>query len=346
MLLLSSLISVEPSQSTIGFEWDAPDACPSPASVVERVQARLGATLSQGRSRRLDVIARVRSDHDRSWSLRVWFITDEGTRHRDLADESCELLADAAATLIAINIDSLSPRDVEAEVADESAPTQPEAIEVTKVSSEPSPRPMPAIAPPPNRLLFSPPQPSTWAELRAGGGAAYGPLPSFHGGPAVSLAITHRHLRLELGTSAWLGPPRAVGNYYRGEARFVLLAASVRAGYAWLWPRLDVSLTGGIEAGGMFASTRGLASSGRGSQPWFAVTVAPTLVVRPHPVVSFWFTAEGLGVPVRPRFLVENAGEVHRARAWGVRLLAGIGFVLGRRPTIFKRSSGRTGGQR
>jgi hypothetical protein len=125
MLLGTTLVEPpppEPREGNIGFEWDAPEQCPDEEQVYAMVSERMPASLHESGAR-LDVIARVRETPDKKWSLRVWFITDDGTKTRDLVDEDCQLLADAVAILVAAR---LQPASDAAAVDEQVQPSPPE----------------------------------------------------------------------------------------------------------------------------------------------------------------------------------------------------------------------------
>lgn len=328
-LLLAGALAPANPEPAVAFEWDAPRQCPSQEEVDAKVELGVGAPLSSDRSRRLDVIARVRRAEAEgaqpTWALRIWFITDEETRRRDLENPDCDLLADAAATLVALNVELLSPRL-------ESVPEDPPR-ETIEASADPLRSPdspmLPALPPQP------PPQPTHWFEGRVGGGIVVGPLPGVGGGPALSLLWTFRGARLELGGSVGWAAPRSVD---MGQARYILIDGSLRAGYAWTFERWEVALTGGVLVGAVRGETTNLPREGAAARLFFGLVAGPSVAFRPRPWLSLWIGVDGFAVPMRPVFEVDGEGTIHRSGPVGVRALGGLGLRI---PS--SRNRGRAG---
>jgi hypothetical protein len=310
----SAFASVSPSPS-LGFEWDAPAECPSAADVEARVAARVGAPLREGDGARLDVIARVRRDEAGNFAMRVWIIDERRTHRRDVVDADCDLLADAAATVVAVFV---APQ-VEPEPDAREPRPDPEPV----VTPAPVVRPAPATPDPVARRRTR----VVGGDLRVLGHAELGTLRGVGGGAGVGGNLDIARARLELlarGTFA-AGVPLDPG-----AVAMRLWTVGVRAGFVPRWGRVELALMGGIEVGALAARGSGLPSARRGRVASSSLVAGPSVGFRPHPRVGLWLGLDGFVNLLRPRIVLDDGTLVHRPAPGGVRVSAGVGVRLGR----------------
>ncbi len=301
----------------VGFEWDAPTGCPEAEAVRAQVEARIDRPVDKGQRSNLEVIARVRKTDDGRWDMRLWFITPEGTRHRDVTDESCELLAETAATLVALRVQEDEAERERASAIPPAAPASTQAKPLPVVRAAPAGRPQRGRSRRP--LAF---------DLRAHGAVGFGLLPRIDAGPVIAINLDAGSLRVELVSAVLFAPPVAVAR--GGEARFVAASAALRAGWIKSLSRVQVAITGGPELGAVTARGRGLASDGKGTTFWGAVTLGPAVTVRPVLRLGIWAAVDGFVAFARPRFRVDEIGLVHRSGPAGVRALVGVSVRMGK----------------
>ncbi len=117
---------------------------------------------------------------------------------------------------------------------------------------------------------------------------------------------------------------------------FDLWSLGARAGYVVrAGRRLEVPLLLGLEAGQIHVRGVRLIDAGNDRTPWFAVVVSPGLTVAVHELVALVIGIDLLVPATRPRFVVENVGEIFRPSPIGLRGTLGLEF---RFPTRRSRS--------
>lgn len=338
-------------RGAIEVRWEAPPGCPDEQAVRAAVERHVGRPLAQIRDRKLSIIATAHRA-EAHWSLTVFTVTPEGTLERSLRYvHGCAPLAAAAAVLIAMTIDPqvlgrLDPHALEllTEVEEAAAPPPvpeppPEAAlapaqATSDVAVDPAPLLSTPVRPqtPPARPQTPPPPPSSPRNLDPRGGArlsgslGYGDIPSVGGGLAGALGLRlGRWFRTELTGGGWflrsvkLDLPNSAG------ATFNLWNVGLRAGAALpLGRHLEIPLLLGVEAGQIRVRGVQLIRAGDTRTPWAAVTLSTGLALVPLPALAVVLGLDGFIPVTRPRFVVENVGEIFRPRALGLRVSLGI----------------------
>jgi hypothetical protein len=311
-LALSVLVGAPAPSPSVGFEWDAPAQCPSAEAVEALVVDRVGAPLREGEGDRLDVIARVRRTDDGRFAMRVWIIDTNGTHRRDVEDADCALLAEAAATMVAVFVEP------EPQPEPEPGP-QPEA----KPAPEPEPGPQPEAKPAP---APQPRGPALGGDLRALGHFDLGTLPGPAGGFGLAGNVDIGRARLELlGRATFAGELPIPG----GTAAMQLWSAGLRGGFVPRWGRVELALMVGIDVGALSARAAAVPAARGGNVAWAAVVASPGVVFRPHPRVGLWAAVDGYVALLRPRIVLDDGTHVHQPAPGGFRASAGIGVRFG-----------------
>ncbi|MEM6290514.1 MAG: hypothetical protein AAGA54_04585 [Myxococcota bacterium] len=311
----------------VGFEWDAPSQCPSEVAVAEMVRARVGAPVREGETARLDAIARVRRTDDGRWALRLWVIDEEGTHRRDVEDESCALLAETAATMVAMFV-APSPDRVPESVEPEPA----EPVEPEPASTQPVPKPAAPVA----EVEVTPqPRPSTppdtelrplLGQLRVLAHAGVGLLPGGYGGVGLGGTLGWSGLRVDVrGRGAWTSAARVQSG---GQVRLQSYGGGAAAGWAFSTGRVQVPVLAGFDVGALVGRGDGLATERSGSVGWATASLRPAVTVRWGPRVGLWASAEGFVSLLRPSVRLDDGTSVFRMPAGGGAVSLGVVFFF------------------
>lgn len=357
MLLLPVTLGLAVALAPVGadLEWSAPADCPPGASVEAAAAALLGRPIDAGSGERIRARGTIaREAHGFRLDLEV----RSGGRvdRRSLRDPRCQVLAEAAALILATTVDPtlapiggpppLPPEPVpfikkidEEDVEDLSessglagpavvAPAAPDGLALVAPDAlvkdplaelEPVPPAMPAPAAP-ERLR---------AVIRVSGVFDQGSVPGPTGGLGLAVGVLRRGWRVELGLG-YLAPreirpdaPRPLGS------RLSLWTASIRGcGVAGLARRVELAGCGAVEAGAMLGTGLGVMDARTRAQPWLAVVVGPELAWRARPRFAVTLGVDAVLPLVRPVFTVDGYGPVFRGSPAGFRGLFGFQLRL------------------
>ncbi|MCH9682562.1 MAG: hypothetical protein K0V04_14085 [Deltaproteobacteria bacterium] len=314
------------SPSELELEWDAPASCPPRHTLLNRVQGLLGRPLGEASPPSVQVRAVV-SDGGDAFVLKLEMTTAAGQRIREFPGQTCEVLTDTAALVIATALDPSLAFGVEPEPEPEPGPEpgpepdpEPEPVEV---EPPPTVEPEPELTPQPE-----PAEPPLGGAVRAGAVGNLGPLPSAALGMGVAVALLRKRLRVELGFGYWF--PRPASSSIPGAGgRFQLWAVSARGCWAPRLPLVEVPLCGGLQAGPMRGDGTGLDAASTIRLPWVATELGGAFVVRPVSYLGVWLGAD-LVVPLtRPGFVIDDLGVVHRSRAVGGQAMVALEVRFG-----------------
>ena len=300
----------------VPLTWDAPEGCPSEEEVKEKVSERLDETAAtDGRW----AIARVR-ETDEGWNLRIWVPGEGAPRARSVDAGSCEELADAAVTLIAMTFMAPPPEEVEPEPEpdlDEIVDAQPEPVPQTEADRVVEPEPQP-----PSR------QRPFHGAVRVDGALGFGALPAVGGGLAVTPALVWRNARLELRGTFWGRRTIQVESPRDGRALFRMASLALRGcgvGVEKIW---EFPMCGGLETGVMFAQLDGVRLLHAPVRPWVAAHISAGVSIRPRPNVAITLSAEPWLALTKSRFNRLDS-TFHESEWWGVRGFLGLELRFG-----------------
>ncbi len=322
------------SPAKVEFRWDAPAGCPEEAHVVAQLETLLGGPLAARQGDALTAIARVRRDPDGLYDLRLWTVSAEGTLHRSLRHEQCDMLAQAGVLIAAMTIDPLAAERMAdggatAAVAATAAPTDDEPPEPEPPEPEPLPTPPPTVEPPPEQLAPAPNTPKKQPRkvrgaVRAGVGLAFGDLPGVGASLRLTPALVWPRVRVELELA--YNPVRRARFDDRPDlgADLQLAAGALRICPVFARGRLEFLVCAGAEVGAMSGRGVGFMLTSDGRLLWSALHLAPALMIVLRPRIALWVGVEGQIALTRPQFVVAGFGPVYQARAGGVRGLLGV----------------------
>ena len=135
--LLTAYLGIEPAGPLL--EWDAPSSCVDERAVAERLQQLIPGEHAQTLTARA-VVTKVR---DR-YRMRVELVSATGTSVRELESQSCAVLAEAAAFVVAVAIDpavattAMQDDPIAEEVPSEEAPSEQAPSEEAPSEEAPS----------------------------------------------------------------------------------------------------------------------------------------------------------------------------------------------------------------
>lgn len=288
------------------LEWDVPPQCPPRASVLADVERFLPPELAAGGIRPAKIRANIRSDDDQHWKLALDVEVAEGHLTRSLEGESCEVVTAAAALVIAVMLDPAS-------VLEEVTPI---------VEVEPEPEPAPE-APPPS------PEPGprkidARGLVRLGALGAYDLLPRFAAGVSGAVGVKLASARLYV-VATWLAPQRALARGDLGAgADLQAWTVGLRGCWAPSVRRVDFPLCVSGSGGAIEAVGVGLTQNRSARGAWGGLGLSAGVAYAPVRWLALVADAEGVLGLTRPRFVIDDLGEVHRARRGGVRIGAGV----------------------
>lgn len=289
----------------VDVAWQAPAGCPDEAAFVASVERFLDRPL---REAVVDPVAArvVVKSADGGFAATLDLESGAREQTRQLRDESCEVLASAAAFIVAVTIDPEVVFPAEAIGEDEEgiagSATEPEPPVVTAPDSGPdeSDREAPAVAP--RRFPLR-------GAVRVSGNATAGVLPGFGPGLGVGGSVHVGRARIEV-DGAWLFE-RQLDLGAERSAEFRLWTVGGRGCWAPSAGPVEFPLCGGVQGGSMRGRSEGISFTDAKSSPWLAARVGPGLVYLPSRHAGVFLDAEALIPLVRPQFTIENLGEVY-----------------------------------
>ncbi|WP_394835214.1 hypothetical protein LVJ94_52820 [Pendulispora rubella] len=323
------------AQNTVSLEWNAPLAeCGDGAAVEVEVNRLLGGQPVAPEKR---VRARVRIERATDGAWHVDLVTERrGTRgERTLSAASCRAAADATALILALIIDptqvaatrtptGAAPSSDTPVMPGREAPATVMETSAVEVTPAPSPPSVAASDRAPRPQATAPKKDDTTA-LAAGvsGLGDLGALPTAAAGIGIFVAWTPGRARIEAsGVDYPDSTTHAMGG---GGGSFHLATGALRGCYAVnVHSPFESSPCVGFEAGAMGGDGFGVATPGSGTAFWAASVVGGLFAYRLTPHIALRLDT-GLSVAfVRPRFVLDNAGFVHRPSALGGRMAFGM----------------------
>ena len=330
----------------IDLTWEAPSGCPQSADVVARAQAHLPSPAAAEPS--LRAVARVTRD-GRDYQLRHELRSGDVVARKQLAVESCEAAADAAALLIALALD---PEAADARIA---APVEAEPVSQSASESNA------VVAPPGEGATSKPVAAATRAASRRGKPAApqlqiHQPsvLPGdeplafdFAVGVALALDLTVFPQTPAWGLRPWasvsLGRMRAAASFAlflpgQARARGVdarlegrAVGGDVSLGFALLRTRLTLAPYVVGELLRQTIVTRGISDPDATAATWGALGIGMHAAYALGLGLRVTLDPVGLAPLLRPRWLVHaSAGDVavFSAPSLAFRLSIGLAYAF------------------
>jgi hypothetical protein len=293
------------------------------------VRAAIGALLA----RRVDLDPTasvvVRGDIERTntgFRLRLAVDTAEGTEMRELENERCDVLGEAAALIVATGIDParVAARVHEAEVAGKQTPEAAPSIATQHdASAPPTAAAKPQRTDPPPRARVCP-----RGAITIAAGPAIGLVPSVAGWLGGDVAL---HLgRARIGATVGHTFARPTTDDDEAGARVRLTSAGLLGCFVPSWRKVALAACGLVELGAMHARGTGPGVAPSTQQAlWVGLGLRSGVEWSPIPWVALVAQVDVLAAARRPGFHVARAGEaqrVFRAAPAALRLSAGLSF--------------------
>jgi hypothetical protein len=340
----------------ISLEWHAPPACPARGAVLGEIDRLLGGAPPDDVGRRLAAKAHITKAEDGSYRLTLRTRTAAGEGERALRAATCQELADVAALIIALGFDPdavAAQRERSAALPAGSAaaaPPPPALRPPPERGVELVPMPLPAAlvanaATPPRTGTVAPrtgparQDGRLGARVAFGGGVGLGGDLGSLGEPAAAVSawgsFWSERLRVDA-TFAYLPPVRVpIAARPTAGGALSLFAGGVAVCPA-LWPwraarplwALPFSLSAclGVEAGQIRAAGYGAERAGAGTALWLAPRAAASFVAAVNGPLAMRLDVGAAAPLVRPSFVLEHVGLVHRPSPVVGR--AGVGLEL------------------
>lgn len=332
--------------------WDAPEACPDADAIRDTIERYVARSLAEPADTVVDARAEVTPiEGATGFRMALRIETEDGAAvDRELVDDSCRVLADAAALMVAVALDPKAAarasvlggvEPTRADDEDEAGPEpEPEATPEPGAEPEPEPesKPEPRPTPPPgvrrcragrSALRTTPRDLRPCASIDPRFGVQLGLLPGIAGpGVGGDIALLWPRTRIEIGGTHWFErPARREGQTgLGGDVRLSTgsLGACGRLG----WAQLELPLCAGIELGAMRGQGVGISDPDTARIFWSAAWLGPRLAWVPVRRLALVARLD-LVVPLaRYRFDVSGLGTVHDVSMVGGRVHIGLGVRL------------------
>jgi len=273
------------------FSWDAPEGCPSAADVLRDVERLLG------RHAPFRAAGRVKPAGDR-WVLTLSVGSGEGAREREVEGESCQEVAVAAATIIALTVDPT----VEAAPAQQSPPRR-------RTSPKPAPSKAPAAAS--ARPVAKPEASAFPLGVVVGGFGAVDAraLPEPAPGVGLDAGVVLGSLRLDLSPSYF---PRQRATLGPARADISLAALALRVCGAHHAARLHARICAIGEGGWLSARSSRIDVPATGEGRWWATGLGLRAGWQFAPGLALTVGGDVLVPLVRDEFVIDGRGVIHR----------------------------------
>ena len=290
------------------IEWEAPAGCPGETEV----RARIDEFAEPGGARRSDAVVQGEvHEEDGRFTLELTLDIPEGRARRSLDGDSCEVVTDAAALIVAVMLD---PQTVLEDLEQKAEPVLPQPA--PKVAPKAAPEPAPKAAPPERKVR---------GIIGIVGTGSFGALPRFGGGLLATAGIDTKYVRAEAVTTYDAPQLRIVDEQTRAGAVFDLWTAGARGCGVARVQTLVVPVCLGVELGSLRARGEGLEVGRRVNLLHSRATVGAGLSWAATRWLELRAEVAGL-VTLSPwRVVIDDLGEVHRSRPVGVR--AALGFA-------------------
>lgn len=313
-----------PGVRALALEWAAPASCPGRDDVLARVDELLESSPTPHRQVSARGVVTESASKPR-YRLELVVVGNDASR-RSLSGEDCSHLVDAAALILALDIDpeALTRRENEPTPHDAGAPTPGSPVStVGDASVDAAPRP-PLVAAAPTT---KPATERTRVELSTGARVVLdvGSLPRTTGGIGGALAMSYRHFVLELAGTAYerrftVDGPREG----RAGAWVGLVAGSAHGCYRRTVLEVDWRACVGGELGRESTTGVNLLRTSEVSGLWSAASAMLLARALPRsavtPVAGF-----SVVVPIgSPPVLVDNFGTLFDPSAVVLRFMLGL----------------------
>lgn len=319
--------------------WRAPPGCPTDREALARVEALLGARVTEILSEPMAARATVSVIGDGRYELMLETFQGEQRFTRSMQAASCAELTDAGALVLALAIDpTLTERRALAEAsAGTVAPPPPDGAEsTTGTTAEAAPVATTEQAKtPPPVLRLTPSAPPTKAKQAEGAGSGvrilvlgaatldFGSIATAAVGPSLGVAIQWRRVEASLG-ALWLPPRRSYAAPGKG-GDITLAAGHLRGCYLPLRGEWQLLGCGTFELGVIQGEGAGTVDRFDPSAAW----IAPGALISGRRQLGSSFLlslAAGAQIPLQPiDFTLENVGLVHSVPALVPRVELGAG---------------------
>lgn len=316
------------AQEPAPADWRAPAECPDRAQVVEAVDRLLGRPVApeDGVALRGEVVAIDGGGFE--------LTLGDASAPRVLRADSCEVLAEAAALLVAMAIDPDAvaqaappeprPAAAQAEAPVEDARPLAAALDVPRPGEpEPHRKAERVLA---DRTAEGAPSSAGALRIHAatGVGMDAGTLPGVALALQLVAGLSIHRTRVELVGTYLPSRVARADNHATARGAVSLLALGLRSCVAAVDGAVALGPCGGLEIGAMTAAGEGVSTPGASTVPWASASAGAFVTVPLAGWLALRADAAGVLAVTRPSFVIEGVdGTVHRPGAVAARLAVG-----------------------
>lgn len=320
------------AESSLRFEWRAPEGCPGRERVLARTEELLGRAPEAAVKAQLDLQALVSEHAPDAWQLDLSSRSDNGEMSsRQVKATSCTELADAAALLLALAIDPAlnGARNDAGTAAFQSEPAAANAASAETSPGEPA------------NTAAAAPRPAEPTAAVASSTEAERPSPPWRPRASAAFALWIRRLPgTAPGLLARAGVARARGwavasfGFFPNQRARVpqqsaggdlsLLTSGIELGFVTLDAQLvEVSPLLGAELEWVRGSGTGVTDPSDANLLLLSFAAGGHAALRLTPQWALFAEGAFSALAARPRFVLGGVGQVYRPDAWGLRV--GVG---------------------
>lgn len=245
----------------------------------------------------LQVGVELASREDGSWKIALHIKEGDEETHREFEADRCETVVEAAALVVAMQIDptlldmSPPPIDTEPEPEQETGP-EPE--------SEPEPPPETPVVP----------RSKVGISIAINGGVTGLALPGVTGQLGGRVGVVDRGWSVSLGVRNRFETRAPASNDVGGGAFRLFAGQATGCGWFYGGP-LAFPMCGVLEVGALTAEGYGIPEPKSSRRPWLALRAQPGLAYLPRPWIALGLALDVGLVASRERYFIEGVGAVH-----------------------------------
>ncbi len=311
----------------VAFAWQAPPSCPTAAHVVTDIEALGGVTLAVSASAAIHIVGRIDAHKD-GYTLDLELPRGDAVEHRSLEAPSCELLARAAALVVALTLapltsarHTLTLQSSDAGAQSSISAPPPETLSLpTREDPDEEPVPTPSDDMPTTPLSLR--EHALVFGVSAGASARLLPGPS----GVVAGELAWRWRDVDLGVRGFVASP-AEQQTRSVSVRAGLAAAGLQVRYAPRFGPLEMDFRGGPLLGALWGQVRGAQVRATPTRDlWVAAMAEVGLSWPAQGLVALRVGLSAILVLRRPGIHLRQGAQnavLFRAPRGGIRILAG-----------------------
>ncbi|MFZ5895265.1 MAG: hypothetical protein ACOY0T_29685 [Myxococcota bacterium] len=308
----------------IELTWSGPPECTDAGNVLAQVEAMLGGSVTTPDREPIRAEVSLRKPDAGGFELILDTSSRAGRGQRRLTVSDCTEARHTTALLLALLI---NPRaNLSAETPEPSGAASPAASASPASRRERAPEPTtPAPTSQPARVD----SPGPTFSVALAGALDHGNLPNLGAGAALTLGLQHRQWSLRARAAGWF-KNRAASSELPGAGGDFSLYDVGLLGCLHFWARPPLAPRACVGANALYLRAEGYGVSDPGAAGGFYAAAVAELALELAVTRSwsFWLASDLLLIAPRPKFALQNVGQVHQPNPWAGRLLLGTGWTF------------------